>query len=111
MSDYKQDKFITKQRAYDIHIGNPATLTPYVEFGEEIVVLNESGSVQIRQELPIPLFAELNDFMLEIPKLNPVDGSVIGTMIIAEAHVAIYSAYRYFADQRDAKIIADAIVP
>jgi len=101
MSDYKSDTFKPKQRTYEITVRNTINAVPSVEYKEEIVIM-EGDVVKVQERIELPLVAEIPDMSIMIEKYNPIDGTVIGTMPLSDAYVALYSSYRHFANLRDA---------
>jgi len=101
VADYKESSLKPKQRAYEILVRNKINTVPSVEYKEEIVVL-ENDVIKLQERIELPLIAEIPDMSIMIEKYNPIDGTVIGTMPLSDAYVALYSSYRHFANLRDA---------
>jgi len=102
-------------RASAIAFYNPLTGRPYVGVSEDIVQVNEDGSLSQTDEnlqdqgvkgISFSFDPESDNETMNI--LDPSDGAVTGTMTYAEVYNAVYSLYFHLAAIRDAEQESEA---
>lgn len=89
------------KRAASIIINNNIEDSPVVTFVEEKAIVIDGQTIQTPCE---NLVKKITDFTQSIPLLHPETGNVIGTVTFAEIYAALYSAYIFYANERDARL-------
>ena len=89
------------KRAASIIINNNIEDSPVVTFVEEKAIVIDGQTIQTPCE---NLVKKITDFTQSIPLLHPETGNVIGTVTFAEIYAALYSAYIFYANERDNRL-------
>lgn len=100
MPDYKADKISGWQRSPQVRIVNRYQSQKRIIYDEEILV-NADG---ILLSNPVGgVEASVDELLaLTIPRLNPLDDTVIGVVDAQTVEIDLYSIYRFLTDRRDA---------
>jgi hypothetical protein len=100
---YKEKNITGKEykRAASIIIDNRISDYPVVTFVEETALVIDDKTIQTPCENLVKKITDLNQ---SIPLLHPETGNVIGSVTFAEIYTALYSAYIFYALERDARL-------